>query len=110
MTDAPPRSAGRAAAPAAGSPARSPWPPGSGAAAAPAARAFPKLAKTRKTLMAELTRIAKGREARAREVLGLSPNQGGELEANRQLATAPALPAADRYTGVLYDALDLPGL
>lgn len=29
--------------------------------------------------------------------------------ANRQVQTAPALPALRRYTGVLYDALDYPG-
>jgi len=85
-------------------------PDGDGPKVDPAGLAFPQLAKTRKALMAELTRLAKGREATALEVLGLSPNQGGELAADRQLATAPTLPAADRYTGVLYDALDLPGL
>jgi cytoplasmic iron level regulating protein YaaA (DUF328/UPF0246 family) len=85
-------------------------PDGTGPKVDPAALAFPQLAKTRKALMAELARVAKGREATALEILGLSPNQGGELAADRQLATAPTLPAADRYTGVLYDALDLPGL
>ncbi|GAA1978830.1 peroxide stress protein YaaA [Catenulispora subtropica] len=83
---------------------------GSGPAVDLAALAFPELAKPRKALMAELGRLAKGRAATALTVLGLSPNQAAELEANRDLATAPTLPAADRYTGVLYDALDLPGL
>src|SRR6185437_1388300 len=85
-------------------------PAGDGPAVDLAALAFPQLAKTRKALMAELARVAKGREATALEVLGLSPNQAAELAADRELATAPTLPAADRYTGVLYDALDLPGL
>src|SRR5258708_3577990 len=85
-------------------------PDGTGPKVDPAALAFPQLAKTRKALMAELTRLAKGREATALEGLGLSPNQAGEVAADRLLATAPTLPAADRYTGVLYDSLDLPGL
>ena len=85
-------------------------PDGTGPAVDPAALVFPQLARTRKALMAELARLAKGRAATALTVLGLSPNQTGELEANRDLATAPTLPAADRYTGVLYDNLDLPGL
>ncbi|MFD0632685.1 peroxide stress protein YaaA [Catenulispora yoronensis] len=76
----------------------------------PAALAFPQLAKTRKALLTELARVSKGRAATALTVLGLSPNQAGELEANRDLTTAPTLAAADRYTGVLYDNLDLPGL
>ncbi|NUP51105.1 MAG: peroxide stress protein YaaA [Catenulispora sp.] len=83
---------------------------GAGPAVDPAALAFPELAKTRKALMAELGRLAKGRAATALTVLGLSPNQAGELAANRDLAGAPTLAAADRYTGVLYDNLDLPGL
>jgi cytoplasmic iron level regulating protein YaaA (DUF328/UPF0246 family) len=84
--------------------------PGSGPPVDLAALAFPELARPRKALMTELGRLAKGRAATALTVLGLSPNQAAELEANRGLAAAPTLPAADRYTGVLYDALDLPGL
>ena len=83
---------------------------GAGPAVDLAALAFPQLAKPRKALMTELARLAKGRTATALTVLGLSPNQAAELEANRDLAGAPTLPAADRYTGVLYDNLDLPGL
>ncbi len=46
-------------------------------------------------------------EARASKVLGLSPGLVGEIARNRALLTAPARPAADLYTGVLYDALGL---
>jgi cytoplasmic iron level regulating protein YaaA (DUF328/UPF0246 family) len=45
--------------------------------------------------------------ARPRAVLGLGPTQDDELRRNAALRTTPALPAADLYTGVLYDALGL---
>ena len=38
--------------------------------------------------------------------LRLGPTQRGELERNRSLAHSPVMEAIDRYTGVLYDALD----
>jgi cytoplasmic iron level regulating protein YaaA (DUF328/UPF0246 family) len=47
---------------------------------------------------------------RARTVLGLSPGQGGEVLRNARLREDPAAPAGEVYTGVLYDALDLPTL
>lgn len=49
-------------------------------------------------------------EDTARRVLGLSARQAGEVEHNRMLRTAATMPAADRYTGVLYDALDAASL
>jgi cytoplasmic iron level regulating protein YaaA (DUF328/UPF0246 family) len=42
--------------------------------------------------------------------LRLSPRQSAEVERNRGLADAPTMPAIDRYTGVLFDALDAPSL
>lgn len=42
----------------------------------------------------------------ARRVLKLSERQAGDVEHNRMLQTAPTMAAIDRYTGVLYDALD----
>jgi cytoplasmic iron level regulating protein YaaA (DUF328/UPF0246 family) len=47
---------------------------------------------------------------RAAKVLKLSPRQLGEIEVNAALRTAPTLPAVDRYTGVLFDALDASAL
>ena len=38
--------------------------------------------------------------------LKLSPRQTAEVERNRRLRDAPTMPAIDRYTGVLFDALD----
>lgn len=42
--------------------------------------------------------------------LGLGPKQRAEIERNRALAVSPTMPAIDRYTGVLYDALDAASL
>ncbi|MHB1234638.1 MAG: YaaA family protein, partial [Microbacteriaceae bacterium] len=36
----------------------------------------------------------------------LGPGQRFEIERNRSLTTSPSMPAIDRYSGVLYDALD----
>ncbi|EUA93368.1 hypothetical protein I551_0094 [Mycobacterium ulcerans str. Harvey] len=41
---------------------------------------------------------------------GVSPSQDAEIERNAALRTAPTLPALRRYTGVLYDALDVDSL
>ena len=46
----------------------------------------------------------------ARAALGLSPAQDQEIARNAQLLTSPTLPALDRYTGVIYDALDVGSL
>jgi uncharacterized protein len=42
--------------------------------------------------------------------LGLSPSQDHEIGRNAALYEAPTLPAINRYTGVLYDALDIGSL
>jgi len=39
--------------------------------------------------------------------LGLSERQASEVRRNAELRTSPTTPALDRYTGVLYDNLDL---
>ncbi|WP_300008919.1 peroxide stress protein YaaA [Pseudonocardia sp.] len=46
----------------------------------------------------------------ARAALGLSPAQDGEIARNAALRTSPTMPALHRYTGVLYDALDVRSL
>ena len=74
------------------------------------ALALPELTSERKRLTAALTKLAKGSKRAALEALGLSEGQAAELEHNRSLKAAPAAAAEDLYTGVLYDALDLPGL
>ena len=71
---------------------------------------LPELAPTRAALVKALVRLARGRAPAALDALGLSKSQAGELAGNRELLSAPAGAAAEVYTGVLYDALDLPGL
>lgn len=79
-----------------------------GAAMQPERLSAPELTAPRATVADALAR-ASARPA-APEVLGVSPNLGDEIARNLELTTAPSLPARDLYTGVLYDALDLPSL
>jgi cytoplasmic iron level regulating protein YaaA (DUF328/UPF0246 family) len=69
------------------------------------ALSFPTLDKARKRVLTALIRASKRRDAL--DVLGLTPGLAGELAKNLALKTAPALPAAELYTGVLYDSLGL---
>lgn len=63
------------------------------------------LGAVRKELCDELVALAADRPA-ARAALGVSERQDAEIDRNAALRTNPTLPALDRYTGVLYDALD----
>jgi hypothetical protein len=72
--------------------------------------ALPELAPTRAKLLKALVRVSRGRPATALDALGLSASQSVELAHNRELLSAPAATGAEVYTGVLYDALDLPAL
>ena len=72
--------------------------------------ALPELAPTRKSLRDALVRLSGAKAATALRTLALSEGQSGELSHNKLLRQAPAAPAAEVYTGVLYDALDLPTL
>jgi cytoplasmic iron level regulating protein YaaA (DUF328/UPF0246 family) len=71
---------------------------------------LPELGPVRARLLKAMARLARGRVPAALAALGLSDSQAGELAHNRELLSAPAGPAAEVYTGVLYDALDLPDL
>lgn len=66
---------------------------------------FPTLDKARKRVVNALVRASKRRDAL--DVLGLSPGLAGEPAKNAALKTAATLPAAELYTGVLYDNLGL---
>jgi cytoplasmic iron level regulating protein YaaA (DUF328/UPF0246 family) len=72
--------------------------------------ALPGLASTRRVLVEALVRLSAGPADTALTVLGLTRGQIGELTHNRAVAEAPTAAVADLYSGVLYDALDLPGL
>ncbi|RSS50385.1 peroxide stress protein YaaA, partial [Streptomyces sp. WAC06614] len=64
----------------------------------------------RAAVLDELVELCAGDELKAREVLGLSEGLRGEVAKNAALRTAPARPAGEIYTGVLYDALGLADL
>lgn len=63
----------------------------------------------RAALVDELVALAADVPA-CRTALGLSPRQDAEIARNAALLTAPTMPAMHRYTGVLYDALDVDSL
>lgn len=66
---------------------------------------FPELAATRAEVAATLAQISA--QPDAPELLGVSANLRAEIAHNTRLGSAPAVPVADLYTGVLYDALAL---
>ncbi|MCT7661822.1 peroxide stress protein YaaA [Mycobacterium deserti] len=69
----------------------------------------PELAPLRVSLVDELVELAADRAA-CRRTLGLSASQDAEIERNAALRNAPTMSAINRYTGVLYDALDIDSL
>lgn len=71
------------------------------------ALSFPELASTRTEMLDALTTLCSADPARAGDVLGLGPSQADEVERNAALRQAPAAPAREIYTGVLYNALSL---
>ncbi|MFF1541212.1 YaaA family protein [Microbacterium sp. NPDC058269] len=66
---------------------------------------LPSLNERRSAVLEALIDLAADEEA-ARRVLKLSERQRGDIAHNRALRSAPTMPAIDRYTGVLFDALD----
>jgi cytoplasmic iron level regulating protein YaaA (DUF328/UPF0246 family) len=70
---------------------------------------FPALIELRAALVGELTALAADIGA-SRRALGLTAAQDGEIDRNATLSISPTLPAINRYTGVLYDALDIDSL
>lgn len=69
----------------------------------------PALGPLRTELADELVGLATDRTA-SRRALGISASQDAEIDRNAALHTAPTMPAIHRYTGVLYDALDIDSL
>ena len=68
---------------------------------------LPGLSAARERAVDALIAVSTGDPDTAAAVLGLTPGLRGELARNAALRTAPALPAGELYTGVLYDALGL---
>ncbi len=69
----------------------------------------PELTPVRTEIAEALVKLADDVPA-SRAALGLSPRQDDEIERNAALRTSGTLPAVERYTGVLYDALDVASL
>ena len=66
---------------------------------------FPELNPVRRRVLSATARLARNRRV-ASAALGLGPTQLFEVERNRVLRSSPVLPALERYTGVLFDAVD----
>ncbi|WP_336500547.1 YaaA family protein [Microbacterium paraoxydans] len=73
------------------------------------ALALPDLAPQRTAVIDALVALAADEDA-SRRVLKLSDRQRADVAHNRVLRSAPTMPAVDRYTGVLFDALDAASL
>ncbi|MDF3339717.1 peroxide stress protein YaaA [Mycolicibacterium septicum] len=69
----------------------------------------PQLTPLRESLIGELVELAADPPA-CRKALGISAGQDAEIERNAALRDAPTMTAIERYTGVLYDALDIGSL
>jgi cytoplasmic iron level regulating protein YaaA (DUF328/UPF0246 family) len=66
---------------------------------------YPTLSKARRQALKSLSVLAKDFTEMGR-ALKLGPHQHDELVRNRRVTRSPVIAALDRYTGVLYDALD----
>ena len=73
------------------------------------ALSFPRLGEARARVLDATVRLAADPDAMMR-ALKLGPRQADEVDRNLRLSESPTMPAIDRYTGVLYDALDAPSL
>ncbi len=69
----------------------------------------PELTPVRTELVDALVALADDVPA-SRAALGVSAKQDGEIARNATLLTSSTLPSLQRYTGVLYDALDVGSL
>jgi len=70
------------------------------------ALSFPELNPVRAKMADALVSLAADVPA-SLAALGISARQSDEVQRNAQLWTSPTMPALRRYTGVLYDALDV---
>jgi uncharacterized protein len=73
------------------------------------ALSFPGLTTQRKRALSALRSISKS-VAASTTALGLGPTQRFEIDRNRAVGSSATMPAIERYTGVLYDAIDVTGL
>jgi cytoplasmic iron level regulating protein YaaA (DUF328/UPF0246 family) len=89
-------------------------PPAAGPPVDPAGLWLPALAPARRRVLTRVLALCRRTSARSvaesLRALGLSEGQREEIARNAALAQAPAAPAASVYSGVLYEALDVPTL
>lgn len=90
-------------------PSETKTPGGSGSPLDLDALALPALRPQREEVLSALEELSTDAAAAAR-VLKLGVTQLDEIEANARVRTSPGMAAVDRYTGVLYDALDAASL
>lgn len=90
-------------------PSETKLPGGTGAPWDAEALLFPALVPLRERSVAALAALSADEDNAAR-VLKLSARQRGEIAVNAELRSSPTMPAVDRYTGVLFDALDAASL
>lgn len=74
----------------------------------PSSWSFPELRDQRRTVAAALAAVSRSPDAP--RLLGVSPTLLDDIARNLDLDTAPATPAREVYTGVLYDALGMASL
>lgn len=67
---------------------------------------FSELRPQREHAISALRRLSRS-VAESTAALDLGPRQRFEIDRNRSLLTSPTRPAIERYTGVVYDALDV---
>ncbi|GAB10910.1 hypothetical protein GOARA_063_01090 [Gordonia araii NBRC 100433] len=70
---------------------------------------FPAATAVRRSLVESLVALSSDLDA-SRAALGLGAMAIAEVDRNAELWQSPTRPAVQRYTGVLYDALDYPGM
>lgn len=75
-----------------------------------ASLSFPSLAGARAEVLDSLVSLCSQDQTKAADVLGLGKTQADEVLRNAELPEAPTARADRVYSGVLYEALDLPSL
>ncbi|MET0965803.1 MAG: peroxide stress protein YaaA [Nakamurella sp.] len=70
---------------------------------------FPELAALREQVLTTLVDVCAD-PLSARRALGVAASKDSDIVATARLRTAPTMPAMARYTGVLYEALDIGSL
>lgn len=84
--------------------------PAGGAPVDLAALTHPELTPQRERLLTAVEKLGRGTRKAGLARLGIGPGLSAELERNATLRIAPAAPAAEVYTGVLFQRLELASL